>query len=73
MKKAAKGLDKGMEAVGKTTGYVSAMNNVNSAESVTDGVRAAAELASVFDPTGISSTVAAYAFDTCDKIHGKAV
>jgi hypothetical protein len=73
LKKAAKSLDKGMEVVGKTTGYVSAMNNVNSAESVTDGVRAAAELASVFDPTGVSSTVAAYAFDTCDKIHGKAV
>ena len=49
------------------------MNNVNSAESVTDGIRAAAELASVFDPTGVSSTVAADAFDTCDKIHGKAV
>ena len=61
-----------MEAVGKTTGYFSAMKNVNSAESETDAVRAAAELASVFDPSGVSSTVAAYAFDKCDKIHNKA-
>jgi hypothetical protein len=72
LKKAANSLDQGMEAVGKTTGYFSAMKNVNSAESETDAVRAAAELASVFDPSGVSSTVAAYAFDKCDKIHNKA-
>jgi hypothetical protein len=33
-----------------------------------DKVRVAAELASLLDPTGISSIIAAYTYPTCDKI-----
>jgi hypothetical protein len=72
LKDAAKALDKGMEGIGKTTGYMSTMSSISTLQSETDAIRAAAELASLVDPSGISSTVAAYAFDTCDKIHGKA-
>ena len=69
---AAKALDKAMEVHGKHTGFMSTMSSIANVQSETDAVRAAAELASLIDPTGVSSTVAAYAFDTCDKIHGKA-
>jgi len=72
LKDAAKSIDKAMEVSGKTTGYMSTMSSIATLQSETDAIRAAAELASLVDPTGVSSTVAAYAFDTCDKIHGKA-
>lgn len=35
----------------------------------TDMVRASAELASLVDPSGISSTVAAYSYPTCDQYY----
>jgi len=46
-----------------------AISDLESAETDTDKARAAAALLSVVDPTGVSSTVAAYTFDTCDKVH----
>jgi integrin beta 3 len=48
---------------------VAAISDLESAETDTDKARAAAALLSVVDPTGVSSTVAAYTFDTCDKVH----
>ena len=38
-----------------------------SVETEADGIRAAAEVAALFDPTGISSTVAAYSHDICTR------
>ena len=46
-----------------------AISDLESAQTDTDKARAAAALLSVVDPTGVSSTVAAYTFDTCDKVH----
>ena len=45
----------------------SAFEDLESAETDTDKARAAASLISAIDPTGISGTIAAYTFDTCDR------
>jgi hypothetical protein len=37
--------------------------------SAVDVIRTAATAVSLVDPTGISSTIAAYSWDTCDKLH----
>ena len=44
-----------------------AIDDLVVAETDTDKARAAATLISTIDPTGISGTVAAFAFDTCDR------
>ena len=70
---AAKELRKvGKEAFDNYQNYMSFQSGVNdlaSADSPTEYTRAASALLGIVDPTGISSTVGAYAFDTCDKIH----
>jgi hypothetical protein len=38
-------------------------------QSETEAVQAAAELAAMVDTTGVASTIAAFSWDTCDKIH----
>lgn len=53
----------------KATQVNSALDTVFAAKTETDAVRAAAELAAAVDPSGFFSTVAAYAFDTCDKLY----
>ena len=57
---------KDLKKMKKTNG---ALETVFAAKTETDAIRAAAELAAVADPSGIASTVAAYAFDTCDKLY----
>lgn len=70
---AAKELRKvGKEAFDNYQNYMSFQSGVNdlaSADSPTEYTRAASALLGIVDPTGLSSTVGAYAFDTCDKIH----
>jgi len=72
LKGAAKALKKNMKDVAKdpqTAGSVeSAANDLIAAESETDQARAAMALISVVDPTGVTSTISAYTYDTCDKI-----
>jgi len=70
---AAKELRKvGKEAFDNYQNYMSFQSGVNdlaNAKSPTEYTRAASSLLGIVDPTGISSTIGAYTFDTCDKIH----
>ena len=70
---AAKELRKvGQEAFDTYQNYMSfqsGLTDLESANSPTEYTRAASSLLGMVDPTGISSTIGAYTFDTCDKIH----
>ena len=73
VKKAKKVNDRtDVKAAKKANKALGPISDILEAKTETDGIRAAAELAAVFDPTGVSSTVAAYTFETCDKLHGVA-
>jgi endonuclease III len=50
--------------------FSSGIDTLLSSQTETEAVQAAAELAAMVDPTGVSSTIAAFAWDTCDKMHG---
>ena len=55
------------QAVGMADGIAGGIENMMSVETEADAIRAAAEVAALFDPTGISSTVAAYSHDICTR------
>jgi hypothetical protein len=62
----------GREAFDSYQNYMSFQSGVSDLESAnnpTEYTRAASALLGVVDPTGLSSTIGAYTFDTCDKIH----
>mmetsp|Transcript_4909 Transcript_4909/g.16480 ORF Transcript_4909/g.16480 Transcript_4909/m.16480 type:complete len:697 (-) Transcript_4909:92-2182(-) len=48
--------------------FINACDDLINAESDTDKARAAMALISIADPTGVTSTISAYTYDTCDKI-----
>ena len=47
--------------------YTSAANNITNATTEEDIIRAAADVASLADPSGVSSAVSAYTFPKCSK------
>jgi hypothetical protein len=53
-----------------STDILGALDAMASIETEADGIRAAAEVASLVDPTGLSSVVAAYAHDICTRFTG---
>ena len=53
-----------------STDILGALDSMTSIETEADGIRAAAEVASLVDPTGLSSVVAAYAHDICTRFTG---
>ena len=55
------------QAVSTADGIAGGIENMMSVETEADAIRAAAEVAALFDPTGISSTVAAYSHDICTR------
>ena len=55
------------QVVSTADGVLGGIENMMSVETEADGIRAAAEVAALFDPTGISSTVAAYSHDICTR------
>jgi len=55
------------DAISTADGIVGGIEDMMSVETEADGIRAAAEVAALFDPTGISSTVAAYSHDICTR------
>jgi hypothetical protein len=69
-KAAAKSLNSGLEHASSATGYYQALANMDNAQTETEALRASLELLAVVEPTGVVGTALAYAFDTCDKIHG---
>jgi hypothetical protein len=68
LKSAAKSLKKSAENVQDAGSFLGACDDLAAAESETDQARAAMALISVADPTGVTSTISAYTYDTCDKI-----
>ncbi|EEH59265.1 uncharacterized protein MICPUCDRAFT_55120 [Micromonas pusilla CCMP1545] len=55
-------------ATGGGAQLVSSIGGLQKSPSTVDTLRKAMEIAALVDPTGVSSTVAAYAHDKCDKI-----
>jgi hypothetical protein len=55
------------QVVSTADGIAGGIEDMMSVETEADAIRAAAEVAALFDPTGISSTVAAYSHDICTR------
>ena len=72
-KKAAilKGFNQAKKAGQNVAAYGSSLSNLNAATTEEDLIRAAADIASLQDPSGVSSAVAAYTFAKCSKYKNK--
>ena len=64
IKKTAEELE---NAVSTTEGVIDGVEDLVECETEADCIRVAAEVAALFDPTGIASTVAAYSHDICTR------
>ena len=62
---------KAAQAAGKVKKGYNASQTLKNAVTEEDMIRAAAQIAAIADPTGVSSTVAAYTYPKCSKYFGK--
>jgi hypothetical protein len=62
---------KAAKAAGKIKKGYNASQTLKNAVTEEDMIRAAAQIAAIADPTGVSSTVAAYTYPKCSKYFGK--
>ena len=69
-KKLEDAIDTADTAISTTEAVVSGVTDLVECETEADCIRLAAEVASIFDPTGISSTIAAYSHDICTRYSG---
>lgn len=74
IKKTAKSLEDAIgtadTVISTTESVISGVADLVECETEADCIRLSAEVASLFDPTGISSTVAAYSHDICTRYSG---
>ena len=62
---------KAAQAAGKVKKGYNASQTLKNAVTEEDMIRAAAQIAAIADPSGVSSTVAAYTYPKCSKYFGK--
>jgi hypothetical protein len=74
IKKTAKSLEDAIgtadTVISTTESVISGVADLVECETEADCIRLSAEVASLFDPTGISSTIAAYSHDICTRYSG---